>query len=135
MATRENKSNSVMKVISFLLQLSLNVIFYLIVILLIIMLTQKAYHFSYEIFGNVAVEEEPGHDRSIKISKGESTLDVAKVLELNGLIVNKYSFYVKAKLSKQVIMPGKYIINSSMTYDEIFDVITNVATEDEESTE
>jgi UPF0755 protein len=132
MAARENKSNSVMKVISFFLQLSLNVIFYIIVILLIIMLTQKAYHFSYEI----SVEEEPGHDRSIKISKGESTLDVAKVLELNGLIVNKYSFFVKAKLSKQVIMPGKYIINSSMTYDEIFDVITNVATEDdEESTE
>lgn len=131
MTAKTKKSNSFMKVISFLLQLSLNIIFYLVIVLLILMLTQKAYRFSYQVFGNEAADPKPGHERSIKITKGESTMDLASVLETNGLIVSKYSFYVKAKLTKQVILPGKYIINSSMTYNEIFDVITKASNEDD----
>ena len=52
-------------------------------------------------------------------------MDIAGKLELNRVIVDKYSFYFKVKLQNKVIMPGTYIINSSMTYDEILDIITD----------
>ncbi|BCN31712.1 MltG/YceG/YrrL family protein [Anaeromicropila herbilytica] len=127
MTAQRSKANSFMKFMSFILQLSLNLVFYVVVILLIMMLTTKAYNFSYQVFGNVVVDSKPGHEAQIKVNKGESTLDLAKVLESNRLIADKYSFFVKAKLTEQAILPGKYILNSSMTYSEILDVITKVA--------
>jgi UPF0755 protein len=52
-------------------------------------------------------------------------MDIATKLELNQAIKNKYSFYLKTKLQEYVIMPGTYIINSSMTYEEILAVVTD----------
>jgi len=52
-------------------------------------------------------------------------MEVARKLELYRVITNKYSFYLKTKLQSEVIMPGKYEVNSSMTYDDILDVITD----------
>ena len=52
-------------------------------------------------------------------------MDIASKLELNRVIVDKYSFYLKTKLQNKVIMPGTYRVNSSMTYDEILDIITD----------
>ena len=58
------------------------------------------------------------------IGKGESTMEVAKILDTKKLIKNKYSFYLRAKLTKQNILPGTYKVSSDMDYDQIFKVIT-----------
>jgi UPF0755 protein len=71
------------------------------------------------------MDEAPGREIIFQINKGESKMDIAKKLELNQAIKNKYSFYLKTKLQEYVIMPGTYIINSSMTYDEILSVVTD----------
>lgn len=134
--TSRSKTKVILNITSFIMHLFINIIFYILVVLLVMKLSTVAYDFSYQIFGDVSVESQPGRDRKVQIKKGESTLDVSKKLELNKLIVNKYSFYLKAKITKKVIMPGTYIINSSMTYDEIFDIIGDLgASEDEETTE
>jgi UPF0755 protein len=44
---------------------------------------------------------------------------------LTHAIKNKYSFYLKAKLEKDVIMPGTYELSSDMTYEEIMSIITD----------
>jgi UPF0755 protein len=87
--------------------------------------SRKAYNFTYQLYGPVTVDNEPGRTVPIKINKGESTMDIASKLELNRVIVDKYSFYLKVKLQNKVIMPGTYRVNSSMTYDEILDIITD----------
>lgn len=136
MNARVSKAKVVLNVTSFILHVFINIIFYVLVILLIMKLSTVAYDFSYQIFGDVTVESQPGRERKVQIKKGESTLDISKKLEINKLIVNKYSFYVKAKITKRLIMPGTYMINSSMTYDEIFDVIGDLgASEDDKTTE
>jgi len=61
-------------------------------------------------------------------------MNVASKLELNKIIVNKYSFYVKAKLLKHTIMPGTYALNTSMTYNEIFAVITEPSADESDTT-
>ncbi len=73
----------------------------------------------------MTVDEEPGRTIPIRINKGESSMDIASKLEQNRVIVDKYSFYFKVKLQNKVIMPGTYKVNSSMTYDEILDIITD----------
>jgi UPF0755 protein len=134
MTSKPTTSHSAIKVTSFFLRILLNIIFYLIVAFIIIEASQRAFNFTYQIFGQETMQKAPGIDREIQIKKGESTMDVASKLELNKVIKDKYSFYVKAKLKKHVIMPGMYTVNTSMTYDQIFSVIT-VPSADKTSTD
>ena len=123
-----DKSTSVkvtLKVSSVILRMLLNIVFYSLVVIAVIYVSKQAFNFTYQLYGPVTVDEAPGRVIRIQIKKGDSTMDVATKLELNRAIVNKYSFLVKTKLQGLSIMAGSYEINSSMTYDEILDIITD----------
>jgi len=135
MTSKPNSSQLVLKITSFILRLLLNIIFYIVVIILITSISKEAYSFCYQIFGQVTASDAPGRDIEIQIKEGESTMNVASKLELNKIIRNKYSFYVKAKLKKYNIMPGTFSVNTSMTYDEIFAIITVPLVEETDSTD
>lgn len=125
MATKSTAAKLTLKITSFILRLLLNIMFYIVVVVLIINVSKKAYEFTYQLYGPATVDEAPGREIIFEISKGDSSMDIASKLELNRAIENKYSFYFKIKLSEYVIMPGTYKINSSMTYDEILTIITD----------
>jgi UPF0755 protein len=130
MTSRPTTAQLVLKVTSFIIRTLLNILFYLAVIYLITTVSKEVYNFCYQIFGQVTMDQEPGRDVEIQVKKGESSMNVASKLETNKIIVNKYSFYVKTKLMKHTIMPGTYNLNTSMTYDEIFALITVPSTEE-----
>ena len=125
MATKSTTVKLTLKITSFILRLLLNIIFYILVVLLIVSVSKQAYTFTYQLYGPDAVDEAPGREIIFQIKKGESSMDIASKLELNRAIENKYSLYVKTKIQALVIMPGTYIINSAMTYNEILTVITD----------
>lgn len=138
MMEMSKSTRSAMRGISIVIQLFLNILFYVILIMAVIRLSGWAYHFAYQVFGNVTVASAPGRLATIEIEEGESTHSVAKELEENGLIVNADSFYVRTKLmmgSEKPILPGTYTLNSSMTYDEILAVLTATAGEEVTYTE
>ena len=85
------------------------------------------YDFTYQVFGDVVVEEAPGVNVEITIPEGTSTMELASKLEMNRLVVNRYSFYIKVKLLNYKILAGTYHLNTSMTYDDIINTITNYA--------
>lgn len=113
---------------SFMLQMFVTVLFYVIVVLVVSNLSSSAYNFCYEIYGTVTVDKAPGRDVTIVIEEGESSMNVAKKLELNKVIVNDITFYLRTKLSEKTIFPGTYILNTSMSYEEILDVIADYDT-------
>lgn len=125
MATKSTTVKLTLKITSFILRLLLNIVFYILVVLLIVSVSKQAYKFTYQIYGPDSVDEAPGREIIFQIKKGESSMDIASKLKLNRAIENKYSFYLKTKIQALVIMPGTYIINSAMTYDEILAVITD----------
>lgn len=125
MAKKKAVAKVVLDLTSTILHLMLNIIFFIVVILVVVKASQFAYDFSYEVFGSVKVAETGGKEYEITIGEGESTMNVAAKLEQHGIIVNRFSFYVRAKLTKQNILPGKYVVNASMDYDDIFAVITS----------
>ncbi len=138
MATRSTAVKLTLKVTSFLVRMLMNIFFYVLVVILIINVSKYAYTFTYQLYGPDTVDVAPGREIVFQINKGESKMDIATKLELNQAIKNKYSFYLKTKLQEYVIMPGTYIINSSMTYDEILDVVTDYSkslVKDEEDTD
>ena len=126
MASKQADAKLALKITCGLFRLVLNVIFYTIVVMCVITFSKKAYDFSYQVFGTVTVDQEPGREVRIRIQKGDSTMQVAEKLEQNKIIVNHLSFWVKAKLSKLNVMPGTYAVNSAMSYEEIFEQISNV---------
>lgn len=82
-----------------------------------------AYDFAYQVFGSVSLTKNSGYMVDVTINKGESTMEIAQKLASKKLIANKYSFYLRAKLTKQNILPGTYKISSDMDYDQIFKII------------
>lgn len=131
MAKRSQNSKVAIRVTKRILHVLLNAIFYLVVALIVMKGCKIAYDFSYQLFGNVTVTENAGTPREITITDGESTMQVASKLQLNKLIVDKNSFYVKAKIQGLVIQPGRYTLDSSMNYDKIFEIISGAAETEE----
>ncbi len=125
MSDKSTSLKVTLKVSSFILRMLLNTVFYALVVIAVIYVSKLAYNFTYQLYGPVTVDEPPGREIRIEILRGDSTMDVATKLELNRAIVNKYSFMVKAKLQDMNILAGTYKIYSSMTYDEILDIITD----------
>ncbi len=115
----------------------LNIIFYTLVVAAVYKGATFLYRFSYEVFGSVARTEAPGTDVPVQIYRGETTMNIATKLETSLVIVDKYSFYFRTKLRNEDIMPGTYILNTSMDYDEILEIITDAKNSiaDEESIE
>ena len=132
MASKPNTgSNTVLKAAKAILHLLINVLFYLLIIYLVMNAGKWLYNTSYQIFGNSGVTQGEGIDVYVKVDKGESTMNVARKLEQNKVIDNPYSFYIHGKLKDYPIMPGTFTLNTSMNYDEIFDILTVPSTEEE----
>lgn len=127
MAKQSQQSKAALDIIGYLLGLLLNLVFYVVVGLAIYFAATKVYEFSYQIFGDRVCEAAPGRDVEIRIEEGESTMDIAEKLYMNKLVVNKYTFYLKVQLFEYSIMQGTFQLNTSMTYDEILGVITDLS--------
>lgn len=112
----------------FVLTLLLNIIFYVLVVLAIVELSSIAYDFTYRIYGNVSVETAPGTEVEFQIQPGESTQEIATKLARNRIVNDKFSFFIRAKLSinkERPILPGTYLLSTAMNYSEIIETITD----------
>lgn len=77
------------------------------------------YYFGYNVFaeqggGGTGVESE------IVVEEGDSLSQIADELYNAGLIEDRLIFMFRARFYEYKIIPGTYILNDSMTYDEIF---------------
>lgn len=108
-----------------ILLICVNLIFYGLAIYGIRRLGLFSYDFAYEVFGDVPAEQGEGREVKVTILKGETTMNIASKLEDAKVITDRYSFFVKLKLRDYEIMPGTFILRTSMNYDEVLDVITD----------
>lgn len=135
LAASRRTERIVLNIFGAVIHIFLNIIFYLVIIYLVVKTSHYAYNFAYQVFGSVSVTKNSGYTTELVINKGESTMDIAKVLDAKKIIANKYSFYLRAKLTKQNILPGTYTVSSDMDYDAIFKVITTPGKVTEKSTD
>lgn len=127
MGQKGSSTRIIMDIVGFILHLLLNIIFYAIVIFAIYKVGTMAKDFCFQVFGDETMDAPPGINVEITIKEGASTMEVASALEMNRVIPNRYSFYLKVQLMDYKILAGTYILNTSMTYDEILGQITNYA--------
>ena len=77
------------------------------------------YYFGYSIFAESGGDG-TGAEAEIVIEEGESLGEVAAKLYEAGLIDDKLVFIFQAYFYEYEISPGKYVLNDSMTNEEIF---------------
>ena len=80
-----------------------------------------------------AMEEEPGHDVTITITKGEDVDTIAEDLIKLGLIDDNVRGYkLKSKLYEASYEPGTYTLNTSMTAGTIIATLTEEGKKNQE---
>lgn len=92
------------------------------------------YEYGYRIFQEPAMTERPGVDIQVDITMGKTALEIGEVLEQHGLVRDKYIFYVQNLLSnyKDELQPGSYVLNTSMTAQEMMEIMAESADDTEE---
>lgn len=115
-----------------LLSFSLRILFLIVLLYMILQGVKLAYRYGHGLMYEHAMEKEPGREVSLEIKEGESSSDVAAQLEKLGLIDNKESFMLKAKLYHASLLPGTYSLNTSMTQVDILDFISEEGKKNQE---
>ncbi len=114
----------------------LNMVFRLSISVIVVMLVYRAamyaYHFGYMVFADATMEVSPGRDVSITVETDDDIMDIGETLERRGLISDAKIFLVQAVLLeyKDNLLPGVYTLNTSMTSEEMLEVMAAVAEEE-----
>ncbi|MBO5424253.1 MAG: endolytic transglycosylase MltG [Lachnospiraceae bacterium] len=104
-----------------------------VIVFLVIKIFSFAFDFTYSVFGDVAKEPASREYIVVEIPTDSSVLQIGEALEDSGIIDNKYAFWAKIKIKGYggMIIPGKYGLSPSMTYEEIAHVICHIEEEEE----
>ena len=97
----------------------------------------KAYQFGYSMFTAEAMEAGDGTDVLVTIQEDMTDAEIGQLLESKGLVEDRNSFVVQAKLytgSRVKIYPGTYTLNTAMTPKEMIEVMSVEPETEEEST-
>lgn len=95
----------------------------------------KAYDYGYRVFAEEPVTVGEGRTISISVGAGDSVKDIGKNLEEKGLIRDANLFFVQELLSEYhgKIIPGIYDLNTSMTNDEMLEIMSSEPKEEEDT--
>lgn len=87
-----------------------------------------AYDYGYRVFKEEPVAEAPGVDIQVDVTVGKSTMDIGQILQDKGLIRDAKLFYIQNLLShyKDKLQPGTYVLNTSMTMEEMMEIMSTV---------
>lgn len=96
-----------------------------------------AYDYGYRIFAEGPVSEEPGFDVDIAITSDKDVRDIGELLETRGLIKDGKLFVLQELLSEYhgKIKEGAYTLNTSMTVEEMLEIMAGEAEETESETD
>ena len=115
----------------------LKLAFSIAVVVLIYKGATMAYDYGYRIFQEPPVAEAPGYDIEVQITMGKGAKEIGELLEQKGLIRDANLFYIQNLLShyKGELNPGVYTLNTSMTMQEMMEVMSTDVTEESTETE
>lgn len=121
------------KTAGMIISISLQMIVCALVIIVLYDAGTKGFAFGQSIFAPSAVASEAnGKDVIVIVEKDASDMDVAKLLESKGLIQDYKVFWVQAKLYEATLYPGTYTLNTSMTSEEMLQILMKEPVTEEE---
>ena len=111
----------------------LKVVFAVLVVMFVYKGAMLAYDYGYRVFAEEPVDSALGFDMDVTIEEGMDAKAIGQLLESKGLIKDGTLFYLQNILSKYKddLKAGDYVLNTSMTTEEMMAVISGEATEEE----
>ncbi len=104
----------------------LKIVFAVLVVMFVYKGAMLAYDYGYRVFAEEPVDSEPGRDIEVAIDESMDAKAIGKLLESKGLINDGNLFYLQNILSKYKgdLLPGTYVLNTSMTTEEMMAVLS-----------
>lgn len=106
---------------------SVYIVLYSLLVLGVVFVCVHGYRFCYDVFADVRVEGQPGKDITFSVSSTDDFRDIAAKLQEEGVIRDRHSFLARAGImdtDRNKIFPGQYILNNSMTYEQVINRLT-----------
>ena len=134
---KKNAAVEANKISMKIIKISMKVILAAVLIMLLYKGTTTAYSYGYAIFNDVPMEESPGTDVSVTIDKDTSAREIGNILESQGLVNNGFVFFLQTKMVEKgsEIKPGRYELNTSMTAEEMINVMASKEDSEDEGAE
>ncbi len=129
---------NVRRIVMGILSISFTILVFLLIIYGLYQIGQISYKFGYRLFAEPAVaDEEDGSERLVRIKKSMNAADVGGLLEAEGLVRDKWLFAAQLTLSRynNALVPGEYTLSTSMTADEMLEILSGQASAEEEGEE
>ena len=119
------------KLVSAVLTTILKVIVAIIVIFVVYTGANTCYDFGYRIFTESAVAFGEGRDVTVTVTEEMSPLDLGKLFLEKGLVRDEKLFALQYLFSeyRQDVQPGTFTLNTSMTAEEMMEVMATPAEE------
>ncbi len=124
---QEQQSSIIFQLIYHMLLFFVRILLIVLIVAGCALLCRASYRFGYEVFGSVSMEEKPGQDRQFVVEEEDTMYQVAQRLEEKKLIADRFSFYMRTEMmssSQTKLRPGKYMLNTSMDYQDIINELT-----------
>lgn len=117
-----------------LLGFILNMLMMVLIAFVVLQLGAAAYDMGYRVFSEPAMESAPGRDVMLEVEKGMSAKELGVKLEEKQLVDNHILFYIQLKISAYAdkIKPGLYTLNTSMTAEEMMQIMAREEIEETE---
>ncbi len=96
---------------------------------------RKAYQIGYAIFYDAPYDAGNETEIVVTVPEGCTMQMMAKALEEEAIIADDLVFYLQAKLYQYELMPGKHVIQASMTGTEILKVLSETEAASEGASE
>ena len=111
-------------------------VFKIVLAIIIVMLVYKwsmsAYEYGQRVFNEPLMTLGDGRTVTVVIEEGDGAKEIGATLEQNGLIRDASLFQIREMLSayKGELQPGAYELNTSMTIEEMMQIMANQAEEE-----
>ncbi len=131
---RKKSQSNPEKTLKTALHYSLGLLVNIIILYLFIRVFSFAFNFSYDVFADSAKNPASMDYVVVEIPPDSSSKEIAEIIYDAGVIEDKYVMLAKIKVGGygNKIKAGPYGLSSSMTYDEILNIICGYDSEDEE---
>lgn len=128
---------SVSKIVMRLVSVSFTALLFLVVVYGLYELGLRSYDYGYRIFAEPPVSSGEGEDVLVRVKSSMGDSAVGELLEEKGLIRDKWLFMLQLKLSgySKKLVSGYYTLNTSMTAEEMMQVMSNEGATDTEQEE
>ena len=128
---------SASKIVMRLVSISFTVLLFVIAVYGLYELGLKSYNYGYRIFAEPPMSAGEGKDRLVQVKDSMSEMEIAEMLEEKGLIRDRFLFVLQLNVSgySGKLKAGPYTLNTSMTAEEMLQVMSQEDLTDTEQEE